>query len=167
MNIIEGETPPEKNVELDKGGKNVPGAFAVKTSHYIIGGFALATAITWNTSIREVIKQKFPIPEDNVKANMIFAMVMTLILVLLIYVLPNTKSELPDTTRQKIAEEEKRHILYKKVQDQEKKISKLSNELRNTQATMYKNSNHSNSNAITQFGTSPSWYYEHTNAIYP
>jgi len=137
--IIDGE-PTEstkKSVELDKGGKNIPGAFAVKTSHYIIGGFALATALTWNTSIREAIKQKFPVPEDNVKANMIFAVVITIILILLIYILPNTKTELPDTTRQKIKAEEEKHLLRRKVTEQERKLMDLESRLRHVSSKIY------------------------------
>lgn len=128
-NFINGSTPVSKSVELDRGGKNIPGAFVIKSSHYIIGGFALATAITWNTSIREAIKQKFPVPEDNVKANMMFAVVTTLLLVLLIYILPNTKSELPDSTRDKITVEEERHMLRKKIIEEEKRIANLESQL--------------------------------------
>lgn len=127
--LVNGETALT-SVALDRGGKNIPGAFVVKSSHYIIGGFALATAITWNTSIREAIKQKFPLQEDNVKANMIFAVIVTVILVLLIYILPNTKSELPDSTRAKITAEEERHLLRKKVIEEEKRIAALEEQVR-------------------------------------
>jgi hypothetical protein len=129
-NLVDGNDSAYKSIELDRGGKNIPGAFIIKSSHYIIGGFALAAAITWNTSIREAIKQKFPLPEDNVKANMIFAVVTTLILVLLIYVLPNTKSELPDSTRTKISAEEERHALRKKIIEEERRIISLEAQVR-------------------------------------
>ena len=130
-----------KSTELDRGGKNIPGAFVIKSSHYIIGGFALAAAITWNTSIREAIKQKFPVAEDNVKANMIFAIVTTLILVLLIYILPNTKSELPDSTRDKITAEEERYALRKKIIEEEKRIVNLETQLLNMKSMYINNYN--------------------------
>jgi hypothetical protein len=127
------------NVELDRGGNNIPGAFVIKSSHYIISGFALAAAIAWNTSIREAIKQKFPFPEDNIKANIISAVIVTLLLVFIIYIFPNTKTELPDSTRQKVADAEERNMLRKKVAEQEKKLRDLQNEMRYMQPYAYSN----------------------------
>jgi len=127
--IIEGELA-KKSVELDRGGKNIPGAFFVKASHYIIGGFALATAIAWNSSIHETIQSKFPKTKDNIKANLLYAIIITIILVLLIYILPNTKTELPDSTRHKITEIQQRYLLQRKIVEQEQKLRELEAEFR-------------------------------------
>jgi hypothetical protein len=127
-NIINTSDPThivKNSVELERGGKNAPGAFMVKASHYFIGGFALATALMWNRSIQDAIKQKFPIPEDNVRANFVFAIIITAMLVVLIYVLPDTKSELPEDTQRKIANEKERYELRAKVSAQQIKLAEL------------------------------------------
>ena len=74
----------------------------IKTSHYIISAVGLVTALSWNTSIKEYIQKNYPMPKDNVKANFIYAVIATIILVLLIYLLPDTKSELPVQTQNKL-----------------------------------------------------------------
>lgn len=127
--IIEGGVPPERSVELDRGGKNVPGAVVVKASHYIIGGFALTAALAWNNSIRENIKQKFPIPEDNARANLIFAVIITIVLVVIIYILPDTKTELPDDTRKKVQLEQERYRMKTTIIHQKKKLADLEREM--------------------------------------
>lgn len=139
--------PPEESVDLQSGGKNVPGAFMVKSSHYFITGFALATAITWNTSVREAINQKFPIPEDNVRANFIFAVVITLVLVLVIYILPDTKAELPDDTKKKIEMEEERHVLKKSLQSQQIKLREVEMRMQEMKRAMYGNYANNGSNS--------------------
>lgn len=136
--IIDGDRVSSKNsVELDKGGKNVPGAFVVKASHYIIGGFALTTALAWNNSIRENIKQKFPIPEDNVRANLMFAVIITVVLVLIIYFLPDTKSELPDDTKKKVQFEEERYRIKQVITKQQKKLESLEKYIHSMHKTPY------------------------------
>lgn len=129
--------PLEESIDLQAGGRNVPKAFMVKSSHYFITGFALATAITWNTSVREMINQKFPIPEDNVRANFIFAIVITLILVIVIYILPDTKAELPDDTKKKIEMEEERHVLKKTLQAQQAKLREVEMRMQEMKRSMY------------------------------
>jgi hypothetical protein len=136
-NSVNGNTSTDatkNSVELDRGGKNAPGAFMVKASHYFIGGFALATALTWNTSIREAIKQKFPIPEDNVRANFIFAVIITAMLIVLIYILPDTKSELPEDTQRKAKIEQERHDLRIKVATQQLQLAELQRDFANVRA---------------------------------
>jgi hypothetical protein len=84
----------------------------VKTSHYIIGAVALTTALSWNGVIRESITKHFPVPKESIIAGFAYAVVITIFLIMLIEFLPDTSSELPKGTREKIEmEKEKEHLL--------------------------------------------------------
>ena len=101
---------------------SLPNTFAIKTSHYIIGGFSLVVALAWNSSIRQAIERKFPLPDDSVKASLIYALCVTLMLILIIYFLPDTKSELPDSTQKLIQQEEERYAIKRKIDKLERAI---------------------------------------------
>jgi|GEM_PF-6301215 len=75
---------------------------SIKTSHYILGGVALVTALSWNETTKKIINKCIPAPNDQVYVSVIYSIVVTLILVMLIFVLPGTESEMPDKTRSKI-----------------------------------------------------------------
>jgi len=76
--------------------------FTIKTSHYLIAGMSLSAALAWNTTIKQIIEKEFPRPGDSVRANIIFSVTMTLLIVLMVCCLPDTKSELPAEVRHKI-----------------------------------------------------------------
>jgi hypothetical protein len=90
-------------------------AFQIKTSHYIIGAVALVTALSWNSGIRSIIDKCFPLPNDEIMAGIIYAIVMTIFLILLIEYLPNTTSELPKGTQEKIKDAEERERLQNRI----------------------------------------------------
>lgn len=75
----------------------------VKTSHYIIGGVALVTALSWNETIKKIISTCIP-TSNQIIASVIYSVIITFILVLLIIFLPNTESELPPPTKEKLRE---------------------------------------------------------------
>lgn len=93
------------------------GEVSVKTTHYFIAGIALVTAMSWNGAIKDVINEYFPMPRENVIANFIYAFCMTLFLILLIYVLPDTSTELPENV--------KHHVKLAKIEDLHAKISDI------------------------------------------
>lgn len=66
----------------------------VKTTHYVIGAVALTTALSWNTAVRHCIDTYFPQPNSEIIMNIIYALVMTMFLILLIQYLPDTSSEM-------------------------------------------------------------------------
>jgi len=78
------------------------GILTIKTSHYFIAGVALVTAISWNGAIKDGINKYFPMPEENVIATFIYAICMTLFLIFLIHILPDTSSELPKPVKNKL-----------------------------------------------------------------
>lgn len=80
--------------------------FATKASHYVLGGFALATAISWNSAIKEILHRRFSVNGDSVLVYILYAIILTCVLVVLIYFLPDTTNELPKPT-QKIVQKHK------------------------------------------------------------
>lgn len=84
--------------------------FSVKTSHYILAGFGVVAALNWNNAIKETVEAIAPSPKGKITANVIYAVVMTLILILLIHLLPETKTELPIGTQCKIKEQKNRDL---------------------------------------------------------
>lgn len=116
------------NAEHINNGDEAVGAFTVKTTHYFISAIGLVTALSWNTTVKEAIKNYFPTPDGEIKASIIYSLVMTMILILLIWVLPDTKSELPSNTRAKIEfseKEKERKILDAQILERTRYLSGL------------------------------------------
>lgn len=92
--------------------KNPADIFTIKASHYMIAAFGLATALSWNSTVKDIINASFPRPNEELRATIVYSIVMTLILVMMIWCFPDTKSELPAETRHKInmAELHKKHM---------------------------------------------------------
>jgi hypothetical protein len=89
--------------------------FEIKTSHYIIGAVALTAALSWNSAIRESINKCFPLPKEEIVANFVYAVIITIFLILLIEYLPNTTSELPKSTQEKIKTAETMETLMNRL----------------------------------------------------
>ena len=83
----------------------IPSALKVKTSHYIIGGLSLVAALTWNDAIKAGVQRVYPMEGDQVGSLILAAAMITFVVILAVYMLPDTKSELPAETKQKIAED--------------------------------------------------------------
>jgi len=74
-------------------------ALCIKTTHYFIGGLSLVTALAWNSSIRAAVETYFPIP-NKLMAGVIYAVTITCLLMLVIYLLPETDTELPQKVQE-------------------------------------------------------------------
>ena len=90
---------------LDSAAK-IPAAFKIKTSHYIIASLSLVTALSWNEAMKQTIKSVYTVPNDLIWGNIVYAVMITFILIIVIYMLPDTKAELPADTQAKIRQEE-------------------------------------------------------------
>jgi hypothetical protein len=90
-------------------------AFEIKTSHYILGAVALTAALSWNSAIREAINKSFPIPKDEIFAGFIYAVIITVMLIVLIEYLPSTTSELPSGVKEKIRDAEFKENLANRI----------------------------------------------------
>lgn len=104
---------------------NVFNTLSVKTTHYVLGGVALVAAISWNNTIREFISKCIPTPEDQVHANIIYSLAITIVLVMMIILLPDTHSELPKTIQEKINDEHEKELLYEKLHELQTEIKNL------------------------------------------
>ncbi len=91
--------------------------FTIKTSHYLIAGMSLATALSWNEAIRRIIDNTYPMPHDSGKVLIIYSVVMTILLILVIYLLPDTKAELPLDVQHRIHKAE--------IDDHKRKMKQL------------------------------------------
>lgn len=77
----------------------------VKSSHYILTAAAVVVAFSWNTAIQEVITVY--LPKESAKeiwAKFLYAVIITIILIILIAVFPESKSELPASAQTKLNE---------------------------------------------------------------
>lgn len=86
-------TPPESHIVV------------IKSSHYILTAFAVVCAFSWNAAIQDAID--LYLPKDSAKelwAKVFYAVIITVILVMLIVFLPDTKTELPATAQTKLNE---------------------------------------------------------------
>lgn len=84
----------------------LPDAFKIKTSHYIIASLSLVTALSWNEAMKQLIKKIYVASEGVIMGNIIYALAITLLLIVVIHMLPDTKSELPADTQTKIRQAE-------------------------------------------------------------
>jgi hypothetical protein len=84
----------------------IPTALKVKTSHYIIASLSLVTALSWNEAMKQIIKKIYVVPDGVVMGGVIYAFAITLVLIAVVMLLPDTKSELPTDTQTKIAQVE-------------------------------------------------------------
>ena len=102
----------------------MPTAFKVKTSHYVIAGLSLVAALSWNDAIKAGIKKVYSVPQEQVSAAFFYAAIITIVLIFVIWMLPDTKSELPTETQTKIIEAE----TAEKIQNLEQEVVKLKQE---------------------------------------
>ena len=71
-----------------------------KTSHYLISGLSLVTALSFNDLITKTISKYYPLQSDALLAKAIYCISLVIILILLIKFLPNTVSEIPQKNRE-------------------------------------------------------------------
>ena len=57
--------------------------FRERISGYIIGAFGLVASLAWNDAITSLIEKVFPFGKDTVIAKFVYALVMTIILVII------------------------------------------------------------------------------------
>jgi len=77
---------------------SIPEAFKVKTSHYMIAGLSLVVALSWNDTINHSIKKIYPLQKDQIWANVMYSFIITLVLILVVFMLSDITSELPQGT---------------------------------------------------------------------
>jgi len=77
---------------LGKGGKELQREVRRKTMTYIAAALGLVVGLAWNEAIKAVIEYLFPLGQNTMAAKIIYALLMTMILVFLtIYILKEPK----------------------------------------------------------------------------
>ena len=61
---------------------------------------ALTTALSWNSCIRNIIDYAIPLPRESIMVGVLYAIIMTLILIGITALLPDTTTQLPTTTKE-------------------------------------------------------------------
>lgn len=88
--------------KIESGAKQL----GIKTSHYIISAMGIVVGLSWNDTIKDTIREYFPLGRDEIRAKILYSVILTGILLLLVSLLPNTKSELPAETKIKVERQE-------------------------------------------------------------
>lgn len=88
--------------KIESGAKQL----GIKTSHYIINAMGLVVGLSWNDTIKDAIKEYVPISRDEIRAKIFYSVVLTVVLMLIVALLPNTKDELPAETKIKVEKQE-------------------------------------------------------------
>ena len=91
----------------------IPKALTIKSSYYAIAALSLVAALSWNDAIKATIRRVYQVPKDQALAGFIYAFITTLLLIIVIWMLPDTKKELPKETQEKIKEVETEEKLQK------------------------------------------------------
>jgi hypothetical protein len=78
--------------KIREEGKEIRKEVHARTVGYIIAGLSVVVGLAWNDAIKGLIDQVFPLQENSLWARFIYAVLITLLLVLLsMYVLKNPK----------------------------------------------------------------------------
>ncbi len=74
----------------------------IKTTHYIITGFSLVVALSWNETIKNAVNMVFPIEGEAIIARVIYSIIITLLLIIIIRYMPSTDKELPPLIKKEV-----------------------------------------------------------------
>lgn len=83
--------------------------FGGKVGHYMISATGIVAALSWNQTMKEIIKSNFPQPKTEVTMNIIYSIMVTILLILLIWILP-TPAMVKEKYEKKKREAEARDI---------------------------------------------------------
>lgn len=93
-------------------------SFEVKTTHYLLGAASLVTALSWNTAVRETLNAVYPLPKEGIVMAFVYAIILTILLIYLVKYLPDTASELPSATQEKLK-------IHQSIERLEAKVARL------------------------------------------
>ena len=72
----------EKLTKLREGEKRFEREILERTLSYIVGAFGLVAGLAWNEAIKALIDHLLPLKRDSVFVKFIYALVMTIVLVI-------------------------------------------------------------------------------------
>lgn len=94
--------------------------FTIRTSHYIIASATVVTMLAWQDLFKSVTDYLFPLERDAVSAKFIYTAILTVLVVMLIRFLPNTKKALPNEIQTEIEEKKVEKLVNKKIDEYNK-----------------------------------------------
>jgi uncharacterized membrane protein YagU involved in acid resistance len=98
---------PDVTSYISQPSKIMQTSLVLKSSFYLIGAVSLVTALSWNNLVKSSINKYFPLEEDSIKGAFIYALVMTLFLIMVVGLLPDvtntmSKEHIEDFVEHKI-----------------------------------------------------------------
>lgn len=79
-----------------------------KTVGYIVAGFSVVAGFAWNDAIKSFIEEYFPLARDTMKAKFIYAILITMLIVVVsVYLMKIFKIEKKEKEKEKKEEEKK------------------------------------------------------------
>lgn len=102
---------------------------SVKSSHYIIGAAGLVAGMAWRDVLSAGLDRILP-SDDAIIAKVINAVIITLLLIVMVMILPDTKDNLPTET-QVIINDKKIKSHKKIINEQQKVIQDLREDISN------------------------------------
>ena len=73
-----------------------------KSSHYILTGFSIVVALSWNDTVKTTVNKIFPLETDAIMMRVIYSLFITLILIIIIKYMPDTAQELPPIIKREV-----------------------------------------------------------------
>ena len=84
----------EVTEEMKKEAKRLENEMRERIAGYIVGAFGLVAGLAWNDAIKSLIEYFFPLKQNSVAAKFIYALSITLVLVLVtVYIVRFFKRE--------------------------------------------------------------------------
>jgi hypothetical protein len=84
----------QEKFQLKEQASKVTGEIGQQTVTYITGGLGLVAGLAWNEAIKAIIDYWFPLSKDSVLAKLIYAVIITAVVVLItVYLLRRFKKE--------------------------------------------------------------------------
>ena len=60
--------------------KNTADEVKIKSTHYLLGAASLVAALAWNDAMKDSANYIYPLPKDNIKFKLVYAIIITIII---------------------------------------------------------------------------------------
>ena len=109
------KTIRKKICDIKDSGHEIKKEIREKTLGYVVASFSLVAGLAWNEAIKAAIEEFFPMAKDTIKAKMIYALVLTLVVVTIsVYLVRLFKSDEEKEVEKEEAKENKKKKTVKK-----------------------------------------------------
>lgn len=103
------KTIHKKICDIKESGQEIRKEIREKTLGYVVASFSLVAGLAWNEAIKAAIEEFFPMAKDTIKAKMIYALVLTLVVVTIsVYLVRLFKSDEEKEIEKEVKKEKKK-----------------------------------------------------------